>query len=138
MPRYPKIDKVRAAELRQGGATYKEIAAIQGVSPQAIHRSIQHLLPTEDTAEYRKHKADILANLQSKILLEVSDAPLKDLMSKQPSAMALWFNSLYNAERLERGQSTANVDTVLHSISSELTDLIAERNKLLSGGDKQD
>lgn len=130
MPRYKQVDKVRAAELRNAGATYKEIAAIQGVSPQAIHKSIQDLLPTEDTAVYRKHRAEILSNLQSKILLEVDGADLKTLMAKQPSAMALWFNSLFNAERLERGQSTANVESVVTSIQGELTDLMAHRAQL--------
>ena len=130
MPRQSKVDKLRAAELKQGGATYSEIAKLQGVSPQAIHQSIKDLLPTDETATYKQHRPDIFAGLQSKVLLSLDEADLNLLMSKQPGAMALWFNSLYNAERLERGQSTANVESVVTSIQGELNDLMAHRAQL--------
>lgn len=134
MPRgHKKVDTLRAAELKQGGATYKEIAAIQGVSPQAIQQSIKDLLPTEDTETYKKNRPDIFAGLQSKLLLNLDQTDLKALMAKQPSAMALWFNSLFNAERLERGQSTQNVETIVQSLSSDRESLLKEI-EILKGG----
>ena len=70
------------------------------------------LLPTKDDTEfYINNRALIFAGLQQLILeglqLKLNDpaefkrANLRDL--------ALWFNSLYNNERLERTKTTANL-----------------------------
>lgn len=134
MPRgHKKVDTLRALELKQGGATYKEIGQMQGVSPQAIQQNIKDLLPTEDVTTYKKHRPDIFAGLQVKVLQNLEAADLKALMAKQPSAMALWFNSLFNAERLERGQSTQNVETIVQSLSSDRESLLKEI-EILKGG----
>ena len=54
------------------------------------------------------------------------------MIDKQPGAAALWFNSLFNNERLERGQSTVNLD--LHaeyqSIQTHKSELEAVEAKL--------
>lgn len=111
MPRPRKVDKLRAIELRRGGATYPEIAAIQGVSPQAICKSIKDLLPTDDTKTYKAHRADILARMQHEILASVGAQAIKDASLLQRVTAA---GILIDKERLERGQAT---EMIAHGVA---------------------
>ena len=70
-----------------------------------------------DIGDWKKNKADVLSGEQKKVLValghqELADAPVKDL--------ALLFKTLYEAERLERGQSTSNV-----AIFAKMVDKVA-------------
>jgi len=128
MPRVGRVDKLRAVELRRGGATYREIAAIQGVSPQAINKQIKDLLPNADTDTYKKHRADILARLQVRLLGAIDDESIK----KMPAASAvLAACQLYDKERLERGQSTSN----MMSVHADLEALRGARREIQEADD---
>jgi transcriptional regulator with XRE-family HTH domain len=102
------IDTEQAIKLRvENGLSYSEIAAIQGVSKQAVHQKLQGLLPTDFTPIFKQHKADILARLQERILVSIDDAEIQ----KAPfGTKVLAVAQLIDKERLERGQATTIAD----------------------------
>ena len=111
-----KVDRSAALKLKvTNGLTYEEIAAIQGVSKQAVHKALQGLLPTEDTDIYRSKRGDILAEMQRKILdsIDYHDIKKSPLGSRIVSA-----GILYDKERLERGLPTS----ILSSLSDDELD----------------
>jgi predicted DNA-binding protein YlxM (UPF0122 family) len=101
------VDTSKALSLRlENNLSYQQIADIQGVSKQAIHAALKELLPTEETNVYKNQRADILANLQTKIIKSIDDADIK----KAPfGSRILAMAQLIDKERLERGQSTENI-----------------------------
>jgi predicted DNA-binding protein YlxM (UPF0122 family) len=97
--------------------TYQEIADQQGVTRQSIHKAITDLLPTDTTTAYITNRADILANLQAKLIQSVSDDKLKKL----PAGSAiLALCQLYDKERLERGQATSISDVDIRAIIASI------------------
>jgi hypothetical protein len=101
------VDVNAALKLKvDNGLSYSQIGAIQGYTKQAIHKAIKPLLPPASNEYYKTHRADILSGLQAKLLAQVDDARLK----KAPAgSLVLAACQLYDKERLERGQSTANI-----------------------------
>lgn len=105
--RKSKLDVSKMLELKTvNQLSYSEIAAIDGTTPQNIHSKIKDLLPTEETKTYQEHRADILSNLQLKLLSNLDDDRLKKASAFQLVGAA---GLLYDKERLERGQSTENI-----------------------------
>ncbi len=109
------VDKQQALKLRQeNNLSLRQIAAIQGVSHQAIHKAIHSLIPSEDditqTRKFKAHEADITAIKRAQAIELVDLDTLKRWRDKFPAAFVLWYNSTYNNERLERGQSTSIQD----------------------------
>lgn len=88
--------------------SYEQIAKLQGVTKQAIHKRLKGLLPDEAAEVYREKRADIFSKMQLDCLSAV-DGPKR----KAASALQLvtCAGILYDKERLERGQSTSNIDT---------------------------
>ena len=111
----PSVDPSAALDLKlKHHLSYAQIAVIQGVTKQAIHQRIKDLLPTPETKVWQDHRADILAHLQLKLLSFIDNEKLK----KTPvGSLILAMCQLYDKERLERGQSTAN-----HAISISIAE----------------
>ena len=63
----------------------------------------------EELKLYKDHRSDIFANVGKRIINQLTDESIKRMMEKAPGAAALWFNSVYNNERLERNLSTDNI-----------------------------
>ena len=111
----PSVDPSAALKLKiDHHLSYSQIAAIQGVTKQAVHQRIKDLLPIPETRVYQDHRADILANLQLKLLSHLDERRLKKASAYQLVGSA---GLLYDKERLERGQSTAN-----HAISISIAE----------------
>ena len=121
------IDVNRALDLKYNRhLSYKDIGKIQGVSAQAVHARIRHLLPTPDTQYYQDNRADILSNIQLELLRQLDPTRLK----KMPAGSAvLAACQLYDKERLERGQSTANAD--MRVLSGTLEELKEQEKELM-------
>lgn len=101
--------------LKQAGKSYRDIQAITGIKKDAVRRKIKDLLPTEETTQYKNLRADILAEMQRKLLMQCDDARLK----KMPAASAILAAcQLYDKERLERGQSTENIAQLTAAVAS--------------------
>ena len=124
-----KVDVKRAIELRNKGASYAEIGQAQGVSAQAVHKTIAHLLPDNETDVYKQQRADILAKLQVKLLKSIDGDDLKKSSTYQKVGM---YGILFDKERLERGQSTENINnmSVVAKIDAKMDELGKLRDKL--------
>ena len=121
-----RVDVSQALDLKYNHfLSYDAVAKIQGVTKQAVHNRIKHLLPTPDTQYYQDHRADILSNIQLQLLSELDANRLK----KAPAgSLVLAACQLYDKERLERGQSTANAD--MRILSTTLQELEAQEREL--------
>lgn len=105
---YPKkLDrKAKVRKLRSKGLTEREIAQATGLSKTAVHHHLSTSIDPLALEDYKKHRADIFASKASTFVHLLDPESAKRIMEKHPTAAALWFNSLTNQERLERGQST--------------------------------
>lgn len=110
----------------KAGKTTKQIARQYGYTTTGIEQKCRRYgFNIRTLRAYQAQKADLLAFKQSQIMEamgpdKIAAASLRD--------QATAFNILHNAERLERGQSTANVD--FHALSMQLSELEAEELKL--------
>jgi hypothetical protein len=118
------IDTVKALELRiNHGLSYAKIGAIHGVSAQAIHQRIKHLLPTPVTKMYQEKRADILDHVQLTMLSQLDKARLKKMTARDA---AVSFGIFYDKSRLERGQSTSIISSMTDDqLDARLRDLVA-------------
>ena len=122
----PKLDRKQAIILKtQNGLSYEQIGALQGISKQAVHEAIHKdikafIADQEVTKSYKEHRADILAGLQVKTLTNLDDTRLKAASALQ---LVTATGILYDKERLERGQTSANIGVAV-GLSSELQDAL--------------
>ena len=115
------VDVNQALDLKYNRhLSYAQIAAIQGVTPQAIHQRIKDLLPMPENQVFVDHRADILSNTQLRLLANLDDAKMQQMTGKDLVVSAA---VLYDKERLERGMSTAN----LASLTSDIASIKAKR-----------
>jgi len=120
------VDTSSAVDLKiNHHLSYDQIGKLQGVSPQAIHQKIKHLLPTPDTKTYQDSRADILSHLQLELLKQIDPARLKKISVRDAVVSA---GILYDKERLERGQSTDIVS--YQDLNRTYAQVRAERAKL--------
>ena len=120
------VDVSTALKLKiDNNLSYAKIAAIQGVTPNAIFKRIKHLLPDQFTDTYQANRADILSAMQVKLLSQVDDSRLKKMSVRDAVVSAA---ILYDKERLERGMSTANLASV-HADIAALRASEAEEDK---------
>lgn len=111
-----KIDVPKAVELRKHGLTYQEIATYFGCAKTSVHAALKKYgLITERVKVFKKHRANVLSELQELILSSIS---LKDIQKASMPARVLAFCQLYDKERLELDLSTANVATLHDDIAN--------------------
>lgn len=119
-----KVDKDKLnkrTKMKLGGLTYQEIADIEGVSKQAIQQQLTDFVPNLGALEtYKKHRADILAAKQVELLHALTKDKIKDASALQ---LITGMGILTDKERLERGQSTQNVETIIHSLTNDRDDI---------------
>jgi len=125
-PNRRKVNVSAALDLKiNHGLSYAQMSPLLGVSPAAIHKRIKHLLPNSDAQYYQDHRADILSHAQLQLLSQIDARRLKKVNIRDAVVSA---GILYDKERLERGQSTANADIKILSVT--LQELDAEERKL--------
>lgn len=110
----------------QAGLTPAEIGGLYGCQPSTVTQRLNREgLSLVDLKNWKRTRADLLSFKQMQILEAMSrEKMLGASLRDQATALA----SLSNAERLERGQSTANVD--INEVSTRLADLTATENAL--------
>jgi len=127
MPQINRVNKSEAVKLRiENGLTYQEIAKLQGVSAPAVFNSIKDLLPDDDTREYINSRAEIFAKAQCLIAKTLNGSCIQMAgLGERTNALV----KLHAAERLERGQTTANLGTgiVLSAPLQESLDRLINR-----------
>jgi hypothetical protein len=79
----------------------------------------QYKIESNQLSEYKLKRADIMAGMQHKLLASIGEDDIK----KAPlGSRVLAAAQLYDKERLERNQSTANISTA-HGITPEMQEL---------------
>lgn len=97
-------------------ASPSEIARTLQISNQAVFQALaRNGIEPKRLETFKKNRADILAAFQRKILKHVDEAKLK---SAPAGSLVLAACQLYDKERLERNQSTANVATLHADIAA--------------------
>ena len=113
------ISQVLERKLQCPGITTRQLAAEQGVTQGAISNLFQKLnISHKHIEEFKGNRADILAGIQSTVLATLVEDDIKKASIRD---RAILFGTLYDKERLERGQSTQNVATILASAVVEAT-----------------
>lgn len=119
-----KLDRKKVLDLHQRGFSNPEIAQQQGVAPTTVWRFLQQTKPERQALEtFKASRADVLARLQAKsldaqerILDTLDDGMIVALTPSQKSGLLMSLNAqsgtVFDKERLERGQSTANVSLI--------------------------
>lgn len=133
-----KLDRKKVLALQARGFTTPEIAKQQGVAPSTVWRFLQQTEPERVALEqFKSQRADQLAKLQGKAIkvqhlaldrlrADLQDDRLSSALS--PTAKTQYLNAAtvaggtsFDKERLERGQSTANISTITKMINAHVT-----------------
>jgi len=116
-----KLDRDKALELAKQGMSTADIAQHQGVAPSTVFRFLQQTQPERQALEvFKKKRGDVFARLAAKSL-NVQEAIVDSLDESVVSALKphekgsllhalnIQAGTLFDKERLERGQSTNNL-----------------------------
>lgn len=115
-----RIDRKKVIVLREKGLSTTEIAQHQGVNQSTISRFLDKVSQEKQAIErFKSCRADVLATLhgktvelQNRILDGFDDRVLNALTATQKSSLLFALNAtagtVFDKERLERGQSTQN------------------------------
>lgn len=137
-----KINRQVALALAESGLSASEIARTEQVAPSTITRLLESFHIDKDAvAQYKQHRPELLAWLQGKNLelqrrvLEKMEGLVDTVKPHQINGMIFALNSqhgtLFDKERLERGQSTANISTISRMIDAQVSTLYKTTEKPL-------
>jgi len=105
-----------------------EIGKILGCSTRNVGKRLEKIRGEWDTLPYyKKYRADILTQKQREIVSAITPSKIK---GAKLSELTKSHKELYESERLERGQSTANIHTYAETVQRRL-EKEAEREKLI-------
>ncbi len=129
-----KINRQKVMQLSAQGLSAVDIAKHQEVSPSTITRFLQAYQVDKDALrQYKEGRADILAWLQGRNLkiqtelLSRLDGLPEALTPQQICGLLFALNTqhgtLFDKERLERGQSTQNISTISKMLDNQVSTL---------------
>ena len=125
----------RIIEYQHKGLNNTEIGKLLGCEH---HNITQRLQAAENLELFKKHRAEVMATSASMLVNSLTPADIKEMNGLQKITA---FGILYDKERLERGQSTANVHNLveigtakIEDLRSQAADLEAELAELESSG----
>jgi hypothetical protein len=144
-----KLDRAKVQELHAKGLNTVEIAKHQGVNPSTVWRFLERTKPEVQALErFKSGRADALAALGADAL-EVQNLALKALkhrlgdgissalepgqITKILQAAAMAHGIGFDKERLERGESTANISTVSRMIDGAVSALYKRKSAIDNG-----
>ena len=129
-----KINRQKVMQLAAQGLSAVDIGKHQDVSPSTITRFLQaYQVDREALTQYKSGRADILAWLQGRNLkiqtelLSRLDGLPEALTPQQICGLLFALNTqhgtLFDKERLERGQSTQNISTISKMVDAQVSTL---------------
>lgn len=96
--------------------TSREIGKLANADHSTVVRTLQrYKIERQDVEDFKSHRGDIFAGLQHRLLASCTDA---DIQKAPLGSRILAAAQLYDKERLERNQSTANVATLHADIAA--------------------
>jgi len=128
-----KLDSEKVLTLARAGMSDGDIAKHQGVQRTTVWRFLEaHRAEISSINIYKSHRADLLAglqgdclDLQKRIVASIDDGVLAALKPSEKTGLLMALNAthgtIYDKERLERGQSTANVGLVAKIMAPALS-----------------
>ncbi len=122
MPTPARVDKYSAYQLRTvSGLTYQQIAAIQGVSKQAVQYALtefQACLPQPDQLQsYKEVRNDLLTAVEQQLVASVLSG---DRLAKASLLdVGRTLKTVHGIRRLEEELSTQNVSTKMSLLISQ-------------------
>jgi len=121
-PRYIPIEAI--IDARQKGLTQPQIAKLYDVTPSAISRRLKDV-DIPGLEKFKRNRADIFAHKQRQILDAITPAKMEGAAI---NTLAVSLGIMYDKERLERGQSTANVSYkgTLEAVDAKMQEMAAE------------
>lgn len=118
--------------------THTQIAKLHDCDRTTVSKILsKYAIDHAELEEFKAHRADILAGLQRKIALAITDDEIKKAPAQVKSMM---FGVFYDKERLERGQATditVNFDAV-RAIQERRAELERRIRELTGGARPQD
>lgn len=136
---HAKLDYVKAAQFADAGLGCVDIAKHQGVSKQAAWQFLHtYQLRKPDVAKFRAIRADVLAelqadnlNLQAKLLQQLNQDGVLDSLTQHAKTGLLFalnaqHGTLFDKERLERGESTSNHSVMTTMLGNSVKSLYAK------------
>jgi predicted transcriptional regulator len=147
-----KLNVKKVLSLRRRGLSTHEIAKHEGVAPSTVWRYLDRSEPDRVALErFKENRADVFAELQGKTIgvkhriIQLIEKDIEDgvLNALNPQAKAQYLNvlnnvqgTIYDKERLERGESTSNVSVVSKMVDSTVSGLYKRKPlKALKGDD---
>lgn len=120
-------------EYADKGLTCKEIGELVGCHGSTVAKRLRkHGYRLSTLKDFKRHRADVFAYTQARIIEAISD---KDLATASLQQKATSIGILHDKERLQRDQSTHNlatVSTTLEAIQAELHTLDNEEKELMN------
>jgi hypothetical protein len=112
----PKQRKIIATKAANPDLTTRQVATLCDTDHSHVIKTLQAYGIDRDSLErYKSHKADILAGIQDRVLLSITDDDIKRAsLLQRTTAVA----QLYDKERLELDLSTSNI-----SIHQDILDM---------------
>jgi len=120
-------------EARQKNLTLAQIGKIYGCSPQAVSQRLSKV-DIPGLERFKRNRADIFAHKQRQILDAITPAKMEGAAI---NTLAVSLGIMYDKERLERGQSTANVSYkgTLEAVDAKMQEM-AEELRAMGEGEK--
>jgi hypothetical protein len=127
-PKYIPIETI--LKLHEKNLSSSQIATLVGCGASAIRSRLATCRDIlKHTENFKSNRADVLAFHQQKVLSKLTLAEVKPPKTSRDLKDAVTaFGILYDKERLERGQTTVNIDFPI--ISKKLQAIKEEREKL--------
>ena len=112
----PKEHAIIRTKHANHNLTSREIGKLVGCDQSHVSKVLKKYgIKHGDVTEFKKHRADVFAGLQNRILQTITLADIKKApMASRVTAMAI----LNDKERLERGQSTSNIINIHSDIKA--------------------
>lgn len=150
-----KLDRQKVQELRAKGLSVVDIAKHQGLAHTTVLRFLQRTeYEKKQLEKFKANRADEFANLQGKAIAvqhkildtldsEIEQGMLSTLNANEKARLLDALNNvqgtIYDKERLERGESTQNISTVSRMIDHRISSIykrespnIAENQQIAS------
>lgn len=125
-----KFDPNKVKQLAALGVSDPDIAKHQGVSQPSIWRFLSKTRQDyQRIKQFKEHRADLLAALQgqchdvqTRILQTLDDGVIATLKTSEKTGLLMALNAtagtMFDKERLERGQSTSNQSIITSMLNS--------------------
>ncbi|HEY9664029.1 MAG TPA: helix-turn-helix domain-containing protein [Allocoleopsis sp.] len=129
-----KLNREKVLQLAEAGMSTTDIAQHQQVHPTSVLRFLQqYQFEKGDLTQYKADRADVLAWMQSRNmaiqakLIDRLDGLVDAVKPHQINGLLFALNTqhgtLFDKERLERGQSTSNISTISKMLDTQVSTL---------------